>query len=203
MISAAAKCFSGALQQMKDRNLEDLQLARSVAAGDEEAFDRLYHLHSGRLYSLACRLGGDTSLAEDMTQEVFIHILRKIHLYDGQASLSTWFYRVAANHFISFLRKHRSRRFQHDSIDNEEGRLAVTPLTSPPRHIHSRLDIEQSLQQLPAGYRQILVLHDVEGYRHQEIAEMLAISPGTSKSQLHHARMKLRSLLGGKSDGSK
>ena len=166
-------------------------LPARVAAGDEAAFDALYQAHAPRIYSLARRLSGDPSLAEDMTQEVFIHLLRKIRLFRGQATFSTWFYRVALNFCISFL---RSRRPPAPApMETDFPARGEAPVVS----IHRRLDLEAALASLPDGYREVLVLHDVEGLRHDEIASVLGIAVGTSKSQLHHARLRMRRILRG------
>jgi RNA polymerase sigma-70 factor, ECF subfamily len=170
---------------------DDLALAGRVASGDEAAFDTLYRAHSPRIYSLARRLSGDPALAEDMTQEVFLHLLRKISLFRGQAALATWLYRVAMNFCISYLRSHRSP----PASDEEPAGLSSGE--APVVSLHRWLDLDAAIASLPGGYREILVLHDVEGLRHDEIAAMLGISAGTSKSQLHHARLKMRRILKG------
>jgi RNA polymerase sigma-70 factor (ECF subfamily) len=170
---------------------DDLTLAGRVASGDEAAFDALYRAHSPRIFSLARRLSGDPSLAEDMTQEVFLHLLRKIRLFRGQAALATWLYRVAMNFCISYLRAHRS------PPASDEEPAALSSGDAPVVSLHRWLDLDAAIASLPGGYREILVLHDVEGLRHDEIAAMLGISAGTSKSQLHHARLKMRRILKG------
>jgi RNA polymerase sigma-70 factor (ECF subfamily) len=172
---------------------EDSLLAARVASGDEAAFDELYQRQSARIYSLARRLCGDAVLAEDLTQEVFLHLLRKIGLYHGQAALSTWLYRVAMNFCISYLRAYR----KPPSDNGEMERLGTGD--APVVSLHRWLDLEAAIARLPAGYRDVLVLHDVEGLRHDEIGDSLGISAGTSKSQLHHARLKLRRILKGES----
>jgi RNA polymerase sigma-70 factor (ECF subfamily) len=175
---------------------DDIAFSQKVATGDASAFDRFYDRFATRLYSIAFRLCGDSSLAEDLTQEVFLHLLRKIHLFNGQASLSTWIHRVATNFCISYLRSYQPRKYPHEPEESLQKHLDRKS-SQHSSTLHHRLDLEHSLSQLPEGYRTILILHDIEGYKHEEIAKMLDISPGTSKSQLHHARMKLRSLLQG------
>lgn len=174
----------------------DREMAAWVGSGDEKAFDAFYARFAARLYTLAARLSGDRSLAEDMTQECFLHLLRKIGRYDGRAALSSWIHRVAVNFFISFLRKAGRPRGQ-ESLDESDlaGRVNAWDRTGPGDL--DRLDLERGLAGLPPGYRQVLALHDIEGCRHEEIADILGISVGTSKSQLHHARMKLRTFLKG------
>lgn len=170
---------------------DDLALAERVASGDEAAFNTLYRTHGSRIYSLARRLSGDPTLAEDMTQEVFLHLLRKIGLFRGQAALATWLYRVAMNFCISYLRSHR---FPPASDEDADG---LSSGDAPVVSLHRWLDLDSAIASLPGGYREILVLHDVEGLRHEEIATLLGISAGTSKSQLHHARLKMRRILKG------
>ncbi|MBN2430852.1 MAG: RNA polymerase sigma factor [Acidobacteria bacterium] len=175
---------------------DDIAFSQKIASGDARAFEEFYDRFATRLFSIAFRLCGDAGLSEDMTQEVFLHLLRKIHLFNGQASLSTWLYRVATNFYISYLRSYRPKQYPHESEESLHKHLDQKS-SQQSSTLHHRLDLERCLAQLPDGYRTIIVLHDIEGYKHEEIAEMLNISPGTSKSQLHHARMKLRSLLQG------
>lgn len=170
----------------------DLELAGRLAAGEEAAFDDFYRLHAARLYSLACRMCGDASRAEDLTQELLIHLLGRFGQFRGTARLSTWVYRVAMNFFISHLR--RSPGYETTPVDGATAPLAGAEPTGP---LLARLDLERAILQLPPGSRQVFLLHDVEGLRHREIAEILDISEGTSKSQLHHARMMLRCILKG------
>jgi RNA polymerase sigma-70 factor (ECF subfamily) len=170
---------------------DDLALAERVASGDEAAFNVLYRTHGSRIYSLARRLCGDPALAEDMTQEVFLHLLRKIGQFRGQAALATWLYRVAMNFCISYLRSHRL------PPASDEEAAGLSSGDAPVVSLHRWLDLDAAIASLPGGYREILVLHDVEGLRHEEIAAMLGISAGTSKSQLHHARLKMRRILKG------
>jgi RNA polymerase sigma-70 factor (ECF subfamily) len=177
-------------------NWDDIRVAKIIARGDEAAFSDFYDRFSPRLFALARRLSGDSSLAEDMTQEVFLHLLRKIHLYNGQASLGTWLYRVATNFYISFLRSHKPKRFNVET--REPADMPEPEKISPPGdRVQHKLDLESGLDRLSHGYRTVLIMHDVMGFKHEEIAQTLEISPGTSKSQLHHARMKMRKLLRG------
>lgn len=173
----------------------EVGLCHALSAGDEQAFRDFYGRFAGRLLALARRLSGDASLAEDMTQEVFLHLIRVANRFDGRAALATWVFRVATNHFISFLRKHGPRRGTFP-LPEESGSASGLP-PAPTRPVHQRLDLEDALRRLPDGFRTVVVLHDVQGYRHEEIAATLGIAPGTSKSQLHRARMRLRELLCG------
>jgi RNA polymerase sigma-70 factor (ECF subfamily) len=168
---------------------EDMQLARRIARGEEGSFDELFRRFGGRIFNLARRMSGNAATAEDLTQEVFLLLLRKIRLYDGRAALSTWIYRVAVNRIISEFRRHAAV----PAAPLED----VPPTPAGAAALNRRLDLEAAIARLSPGYRAVLLMHDVEGLRHQEIAEILEISEGTSKSQLHHARLQMRALLKG------
>lgn len=172
----------------------DFDLARASASGQAEAFERLYTTHYRRVYSLCLRLVGNATEAEDLTQEVFIHLWRKISSFRGESAFTTWLHRLTVNLVLMHLRK---RRMTFDPIDSEQLRDYLekqTPSTDMSLSVE-RIALERAIRQLPDGYRTILVLHDIEGYGHQEIARMLGITIGTTKSQLHKARLKVRRLL--------
>ena len=175
----------------------DLELAQRCGRGDPDAFEQLYRAHAGRLYTLIVRMVASTETAEDLLQEVFMNAHRKVSKFRGESSLGTWLYRMAVNHCLDYLRgRHSKMARTTDSID-DEGMVepaAVAPLVAS---AISRLDLERAIEQLPDGCRTAFVLHDVEGFQHHEIATMLGISEGTSKSQVHKARMKLRDMLKG------
>lgn len=176
----------------------DLELAQRCGHGDPDAFEQLYRAHAGRLYTLIVRMVASAETAEDLLQEVFLNAHRKVNLFRGDSSLGTWLYRMAVNHCLDYLRGRQSKMARTtDSLD-EEGMAepaASTPLVS--LAAINRLDLERAIEQLPDGCRTAFVLHDVEGFEHHEIATMLGISEGTSKSQVHKARMKLRGILNG------
>ena len=162
--------------------------AALAAAGDSHAFERLYRRHLGRIHSLVRRMIGDD--AEDVTQEIFIRTWQKLSSFRGDSAFGTWLHRLALNLILTRRETLGIRRQRHtddpDSLDRLPGKSVPAGIS---------VDVEAAIQRLPDGARQILVLHDIEGYRHEEIAGMLEISSGTSKSQLHHARMALRRLL--------
>jgi RNA polymerase sigma-70 factor (ECF subfamily) len=173
----------------------DHELAQKSAAGDTEAFAQLYHRHFRRVYSLCLRMLGNPTQAEDLTQEVFIHLFNKIGSFRGESAFTTWLHRMTVNHVLMFFRKASTR----SELVTDEGETPVqivrgteNPNAMP---VVDRIALEKAIQQLPTGYRTVFVLHDVEGYEHEEIARTLKISEGTSKSQLHKARLKLRTLL--------
>jgi RNA polymerase sigma-70 factor (ECF subfamily) len=173
-------------------SLTDLELAAQSAAGDVAAFEQLYERHRRRVYSLCLRMVGDVTEAEDITQEVFLQVFRKIGTFRGEAALTTWLHRLAVNHVLMHWRK-RGIRSEEMTEEGDVGGIA----RPYPLSILDRIALEQAVQKLPPGYRLVFLLHDVEGYEHEEIAAMLGCSVGTSKSQLHKARLKLRSLLRG------
>jgi RNA polymerase sigma-70 factor (ECF subfamily) len=178
----------------------DLELIRAAAAGDAEAFEELYKQHHRRVYSLCLRMVGDPSLAEDMTQEVFLQVYRKLGSFRGDSAFTTWLHRLTVNQVLMHFRK-RGVRLEHTSEEGDFTNVVETPLQSTRRiSLVDRLALDKAISELPPGYRAIFVLHDVEGYEHGEIADMLNISVGTSKSQLHKARMRLRELLSKKTD---
>jgi RNA polymerase sigma-70 factor (ECF subfamily) len=160
-------------------------------AGDVEAFAELYRQHSPRLFALACRMSGSTESGEDLLQEIFLQAYRKIRGFKGDSSVGTWLYRMAINHCLDFVRSRQVRMDKAtDSLDDD-----MTPPSARLDTPVERIDLERAIRQLPAGCREAFVLHDVEGYEHREIARMLGIAEGTSKSQVFKARLKLRSVL--------
>jgi len=175
----------------------DLELAQRCRHGDATAFEELYRAHAGRLYNLVFRMAGSAHEAEDLLQEVFLHAHRKLGSFRGDSSLGTWLYRLAVNHCLDVLRGRQARMTRvTDSLDDEgaDEPAAASPVV--PTAI-SRMDLERAIARLPPGCRAAFVLHDVEGFEHNEVAKLLGVSEGTSKSQVHKARMKLRAMLSG------
>lgn len=173
-------------------------LARAQA-GDHHAFAQLYSLHKRRIYSLCMRMVGNTAAAEDLTQEAFLQLHRKIATFRGDSAFSTWLHRLAINVVLMHLRKRGLSLISLDEAmeptqEERPGRSFGSPDLSLAGAI-DRLALERAIDDLPAGYRLIFVLHDIEGYEHNEIASMLDCSIGNSKSQLHKARLKLRDAL--------
>jgi RNA polymerase sigma-70 factor (ECF subfamily) len=172
-----------------------MELAQRCGRGDADAFEQLYRSHPGRLYTLLVRMVASAETAEDLLQDVFLTAYRKIGGFRGHSSLGTWLYRMAVNHCLDHLRGRQSKMARAtDSLDDEGG---VEPTAAAPlvAGTINRLDLERAIAQLPDGCRTAFVLHDVEGFEHNEIARLLGISEGTSKSQVHKARMKLRGML--------
>jgi RNA polymerase sigma-70 factor (ECF subfamily) len=173
----------------------DLELAQRCRHGDAAAFEELYRAHAGRLYNLVLRMAGSAPEAEDLLQEVFLHAHRKLGSFRGDSTLGTWLYRLAVNHCLDFLRGRQAKMARAtESIDGEDGFEPVAAAPAVPPAI-SRVDLERAIARLPDGCRAAFVLHDVEGFEHNEVAKLLGVSEGTSKSQVHKARMKLRAML--------
>ena len=173
----------------------DLELARAAAAGDPSAFESLYNQHHRRVYSLCVRMLGHTSQAEDLTQEVFLQVHRKLGSFRGDSAFTTWLHRLTVNQVLMHFRK-RGVKLEHTSEEGDFTDVIETPIQSTRRiSMVERLALERAIAELPPGYRTVFVLHDVEGYEHEEISNLLKVSIGTSKSQLHKARMRLRQLL--------
>jgi RNA polymerase sigma-70 factor (ECF subfamily) len=174
----------------------DVDLARRCQDGDADAFEELYRAHAGRLYSLVFRMVGAQEV-EDQVQEVFLHAHRKLASFRGDSSLGTWLYRLAVNHCLDVLRGRQAKMQRAtDSLDEEDAPEPAAPAPRVPATI-SRMDLDRAIAKLPPGCRAAFVLHDVEGFEHHEVADYLGISTGTSKSQVHKARMKLRMFLTG------
>ena len=168
--------------------------------GDAAAFERIYRLHSRRVYSLCLRMVGNAAEAEDLTQEAFLQLFRKIHTFRGESAFSTWLHRLAVNVVLMRLRK---KTLAETSLDEQTEPDEETG--GPRRDVGGpdllltgsidRVNLQRAIDQLPPGYKTAFVLHDIQGYEHNEIAEIMDCSIGNSKSQLHKARMRLRELL--------
>jgi RNA polymerase sigma-70 factor (ECF subfamily) len=161
-----------------------------AASGDPAAFERLYRGHVERVYALAVRMV-DAEAAEDLTQEVFIRAWRKLGTFRGQARFGTWLHRLAVNHILSRRETIRRGEARHATGEGPLARLAAPRMRSS----GDALDLESAVRRLPGRARRVFVLYDVEGYSHEEIAHLMGVSVGTSKSQLHRARMLLREIL--------
>ena len=169
-----------------DRDVVDATLA---ASGDAQAFERLYQTHVARIHGLARRMLGPDD-ADEATQDVFVRAWEKLGTFRGESAFGTWLHRVAINVVLGKRQKQAIRRDRFIDADEPFERL---PARTAPEG--TSLDLESAIEHLPKGARQVFVLHDVEGYKHHEIAEMLGVTTGTSKAQLHRARMTLRKHL--------
>jgi RNA polymerase sigma-70 factor (ECF subfamily) len=173
----------------------DYALAQRAASGDLAAFEILYERHNRRVYSLCLRMTQNVAEAEDLAQEAFIQLFRKIGSFRGESAFTTWLHRLTVNQVLMHFRK-RGVRLEQTTDDGETPVQIVAGTQNPnSMPVVDRIALDRAIGQLPPGYRTVFVLHDVEGHEHEEIARMLGCSVGTSKSQLHKARMKLRTLL--------
>ncbi len=174
----------------------EMALVERCRRGELGAFEELYRAHAGRLYSVACRMLGNATDAEDLLQEIFLNAHRKLDSFRGESSLGTWLYRLATNQCLDYLRS-RAARAGHvtDALDDDP-KLPDAGSRGLAEQTVTKMDLERALVRLPEGCRAAFVLHDIEGLEHREVAEALGIAEGTSKSQVHKARLRLRSLLG-------
>ena len=185
-------------RKLQGGELSEAEAIERAKQGDADAFEALYNLHKRRVYSLCLRMTANTAEAEDLTQEAFLQLFRKIGTFRGESAFSTWLHRMAVNVVLMRLRKKNLPLVPlDDPLETEEETSKKEP-GAPDQLLAGsvdRLRIQRAVEALPPGYRTIFVLHDVEGYEHNEIAELVGCSIGNSKSQLHKARMKLRDIL--------
>src|SRR6202051_1753488 len=183
-----------------NNNLTEAEIIKRAQEGDDAMFEQLYRLHNRRVYAVCVRMVKDPAEAEDLTQEAFMLLYRKIHTFRGESAFSTWLHRLAVNRVLMCL-----RRKSLSAVSLEEPLNANEPSGPPAIDLGcrdsilegslDRINLERCIKRLPTGYRTIFVLHDVQGYKHQEIADILGRSVGDSKSQLHKARAQLRGFL--------
>lgn len=164
--------------------------AMAAARGDRTAFERLYRAHTQRVFAICMRMVTDRSKAEELTQDVFVRVWQKLPTFRGDAQVSTWLHRVAVN--VVLTNRKSDNAGKNRAVSDDEA-IALAPGRGA--FVGERLDLEAAIAGLPRGARQIFVLHDVEGFTHEEIGEQLGISAGGSKAQLHRARMLLRQAL--------
>jgi RNA polymerase sigma-70 factor, ECF subfamily len=178
----------------------EAETIRLAQQGDPAAFEQLYRLHSRRVFAVCVRMLENRAAAEDLTQETFLAGFRKIHLFRGESAFSTWLHRVTVNLVLMHIRKQTLAQSSLEDI-NEKGEETGSvryELGGPDLHLSGFLDrvrLQKAIDQLPLGFKVSFVLYDIQGYRHKEIADILGCSAGTSKSQLHKARLRLRELL--------
>jgi RNA polymerase sigma-70 factor, ECF subfamily len=178
----------------------EAEAIRRAQAGDSAAFDFVYQLHSRRVYALCLRMVNNPADAEDLMQEAFLQLFRKIGTFRGESAFSTWLHRMTVNVVLMRLRK---KSLPTDSLEetldpDAESGGPKRDVGAPDLRLSGavdRVNLERSIEQLPPGYRTVFVLHDVQGYEHNEIADIMGCSVGNSKSQLHKARTRLRELL--------
>jgi RNA polymerase sigma-70 factor (ECF subfamily) len=173
----------------------DFELATAASQGDMAAFEEVYRRHHRRVYSVCLRMLQNASEAEDLTQDVFIQLYRKIGSFRGDSAFTTWLHRMTVNQVLMHFRK-RTVKFEKTTEEGETPVQIVSGTSNPEKmRIVDKIALDNAIDQLPTGYKNVFVLHDVEGFEHEEVARILGCSVGTSKSQLHKARLKLQKLL--------
>jgi RNA polymerase sigma-70 factor (ECF subfamily) len=192
MVSSNVTTHPAALQAAR---ASDMALVERCKRGDLAAFEELYRAHSARLFSVACRMVGNTADAEDLLQEIFLTAHRKLAGFRGESALATWLYRLATNQCLDFLRSRAARAGQVTDALDDDPTIADASSKGLADQTVSKMDLERALARLPEGCRAAFVLHDIEGLEHREVGEVLGIAEGTSKSQVHKARLRLRALL--------
>jgi RNA polymerase sigma-70 factor (ECF subfamily) len=173
----------------------DYELTQAAASGEMWAYEELYSRHSRRVYSLCLRMTANTAEAEDLAQEVFIQLYRKAGSFRGESAFTTWLHRLTVNQVLMHFRR-RGVKMEQVTDDGESPQQVVQGTGNPSQMpVVDRIALDRAVSKLPPGYRAVFVLHDVEGHEHEEVARLLGCSVGTSKSQLHKARGRLRQLL--------
>jgi len=173
----------------------DFDLTQAAATGDMAAFEEIYQRHHRRVYSICLRMLQNAFEAEDLTQDVFIQLYRKVGSFRGDSAFTTWLHRMTVNQVLMHFRK-RNVKYEKTTEEGDTPDQMVPGTSNPDRMpIVDKIALENAIDQLPTGYKNVFVLHDVEGFEHEEVARILGCSVGTSKSQLHKARLKLRKLL--------
>jgi RNA polymerase sigma-70 factor (ECF subfamily) len=173
--------------------IDDPVKEEGMLRGDLLPFEELFKLHQRRVYAVCLRMTGNTAEAEDLLQEVFIQVFRKLGTFRGESAFTTWLHRLTVNQVLMHFRKKHTRNEQLTEDGEMPEQVIKSRKTSFP--ILDRIALDEAIVKLAPGYRAVFVLHDVEGLQHLEIANLLGCSVGTSKSQLHKARMKMRHLL--------
>jgi len=180
------------------RSTTDLELVRRAQRGDSEAFAALFHAHKAKIYSICLRMTNNTAQAEDLTQDAFLQVFRKLSTFRGNSALSTWLYRIAVNTVLMHFRKKALTLVSLDETSSHDSTLVRREHGSRDDRLAESVDritLARAITDLPPGYRTIFLLHEVEGYDHGEIARMLDFSVGNSKSQLHKAKRHIREFL--------
>ena len=183
---------------LSGRMATDLELVKRAQEGDSDAFAALFHAHKGRVYSICLRMTNNTAQAEDLTQDAFLQVFRKLDTFKGNSALSTWLYRIAVNTVLMHFRKKAVRQISLDEPSSQDVKQVRREYGSRDGRLSGSVDriaLIRAIKDLPAGYRTIFLLHEVEGYEHQEIAKILDCSVGNSKSQLHKAKLRIREFL--------
>jgi RNA polymerase sigma-70 factor, ECF subfamily len=187
------------MQEASPRDDSERSLIQRAQLGDEEAFAALFQMHKKRVYSVCLQMTKDVADAEDLTQEAFLQVFRSVNSFRGDSAFSTWLYRIAVNTVLMKLRRRKSPPLvsldEPISSDTPSLKRDVGRADPSLSGAVDRIALNRAIEDLPAGCRQIFDLHEVKGYQHHEIAQLLQCSIGNSKSQLHKAKMKMRDVL--------
>ena len=187
--------FSAAATILDLATAKDIELTKVAAQGDMAAFEEIYKRHHRRVYSICLRMLQNASEAEDLTQDVFIQLYRKISSFRGDSAFTTWLHRMTVNQVLMHFRK-RTVKYEKTTEEGETPDQIVSGTGNPHKmQIVDKIALDNAIEQLPTGYKNVFVLHDVEGYQHGEIATMTGVAEGTSKAQLFRARRLLREAL--------
>jgi RNA polymerase sigma-70 factor, ECF subfamily len=190
--SAGTRETGIAIETDDERRAAERALVRDAQAGDLAAFEKLYRQNLGRVYAVCLRMAGDAALAEELAQDVFVRAWEKLGSFRGDSAFSSWLYPLTVNLALSERRSRRRRTAR--VMATEDPTVFEKPIA---RDDHDAgFDLDKALKTLPPGARSVFVLHDIEGYRHEEIARLTGVATGTSKAQLHRARRLLREALG-------
>jgi RNA polymerase sigma-70 factor, ECF subfamily len=186
--------------QTESQELSDAEVVQLAQQGSAVAFERIYRLHSRKVYSLCLRMTGDRTQAEDLTQDVFLRLFRKIGTFRGESAFSTWLHRMTVNIVLMRFRKKSPAETSLDTITNVDAESHSSPeeLGVPDVWLNGvvdRVTLQGLIKELPPGYRAMFILHYVQGYKHSEIAKIFECSEGNSKSQVRRARLRLRDLI--------
>jgi RNA polymerase sigma-70 factor (ECF subfamily) len=187
------------LELVSDGHDGERELARLASSGDERAFERLYRAHAGRVFALCLRMSGTRQRATELTQDVFVQVWKRLATWRGESALSSWIYRLAVNLVLSNVRGEK-RRQKHEVLEDHttdmgQGTSDIGSAEARPASVPDAIDLERAIAALPPGARTVFVLHDVEGYQHNEIAAMTGTAEGTCRAQLHRARKLLMEAL--------
>lgn len=190
------KLYENMVSKKDYNSKEEMDLIQSAAQGSMESFEELYKKYYSKVYTLCLRmLNGNIHEAEDLTQIAFIQLYKKIDQFRGDSAFATWLHRLTVNQVLMYF---RSKKYKYEHV-TEDGIIPDVPNVSHKSYynmpINDQLALEEAIDQLPKGYKNVFILHDVHGYEHEEVAKILRCSVGTSKSQLHKARLKLQKLL--------
>jgi len=187
-------------RQAESPELTDADVVRLAQRGDADAFERVYRLHCRKVYTLCLRIVGDPTEAEDLTQDIFLQLFRKIDTFRGESAFSTWLHRMSVNIVLMRFRKKPIAQTSLETMTNPEEESNTSPqeFGGPDLRLNGvidRITLQEAINELAPGSKAMFILHDIQGYKHNEIAGMFGCSVGNSKSQVHKARIRLRELL--------